>query len=111
MLKSTKYSAIAVILLLGACCIVVSVPTFYLVNIYRMTYRINPSDALTSFIKMLPVLLFLVVLVYGAICTGRLANNGKMRDAGKLSVLLIVLLLAEIIVVSFTFNIGIRYVM
>ncbi len=110
MLKLANCSAI-VTLLLGLCCIVVSVPTFYLVNIYRMTYRINPSDALTSFIKMLPILLLSVVLVYGAIYTGRLVNNGEMRDAGKLSVGLIALLVTEMIVASFTFNIGIRYVL
>ncbi len=111
MLKSAKYSTVTVILLLGVCCIAVSVPTFYLVNIYRMTFLINPSDVFTSSIKMLPILLLSVVLVYGAICVGRLANNGKMKDAGRLSILLIVLLVAEMIVALFTFNIGIRYVL
>jgi hypothetical protein len=100
-----------IIVFLALCCIVVSVPVSYLVNTYRMTNSINPSDNLTSFIKYLPFLILSIVLFYGAYDATKLVNNNKTKDAVKLAIILIVLLVAAFVVATLTFNIGIRYVM
>ncbi len=100
-----------IIVFLSSCCILVSVPVYYTVNIYRMANFVNPSDPLISFIKLLPFLVLLVVLAFGVREVGKLINNNKRRDAGKLVGLLMVLLIVASIATALTYNIGIRYVM
>ena len=99
------------ILFLALCCILVSVPVSYFVNVYRMANFINPSDILTSFIKFLPYLILSIVLFYGAYDVTKLINNNKKNDAAKLAVGLIVLLAVAFVVAFLTFDIGIRYIM
>ena len=99
------------IVLLALCCILVSVPVSYLVNVYRMVNFIHPSDILTSFIKYLPFLILSIVLFYEVYDVTKLINNNKRKDAAKFAVILIVLLVVAFVVASLTFDIGIRYVM
>ena len=54
------------IVVLALCCIMVSVPVSYFINVYRMENFIHPSDPLTSFIKGLPYIILAFVLFYGA---------------------------------------------
>jgi hypothetical protein len=95
---------------LAACCILVSVPVSYLVNIYRMANLIPPYDALTGLIKFLPFILLSIVLVYGAAAVAKLANVNRVKEAAKLSLILIVLLAVAFAVWLLTFNLGVRYI-
>ncbi len=110
MLTPVNYSTNNLIVIMGLGCIFLSIPTFYLVNTYRLTYSIHPSDALTSFIKMLPFLFLSIVLLSGIFRVSVLTNNNKMKDAAKLASTMIVFLVIAIIVASLTFNIGITYI-
>jgi|WetSurMetagenome_2_1015567.scaffolds.fasta_scaffold122636_1 hypothetical protein len=100
-----------IIVLLACVCIVVSAPTYYLVNTYRMTHFINPSDNLTTIIKFLPNIVLSIILLYGFIYSIKLADNKKMKDAIRLGIILIVLMIVAMIVTYVTFDIGIKYVM
>jgi hypothetical protein len=99
------------IILLAVCCILVSIPVSYLVNTYRMVNLIPSTDGLTSLVKYVPFLVLSTVLIYGVYEVTKLAYSSRIKEAAKLSAILIVLLAAAFTVWLFTFNLGVRYVL
>ncbi|NLF89598.1 hypothetical protein GX563_12360 [Candidatus Bathyarchaeota archaeon] len=99
------------IILLAACCILVSAPVSYLVNTYRMVNLIPPSDAYTILLKFLPLIALSIVIIYGAREVAELADSTKTKEAAHFIVILTVLLIVAIMVTMLTFNLGVRYIM
>ena len=99
------------IVVLALCCLMLSVPVSYFVNVYRQANFIHPYDVSMKLIKLLPFLVFSSILCYGAYHISRLIKNGKHEDATRFATILMVLAVIAIALGILTFDIGTQYIL